>query len=191
MNKTAIVKGLETVSIIGFGLAYWRYDLMVATAVLMGLMTLFVVISKALGEPLTKLQLITWIVVLVLGTVSLSFKNEYYIKWKTTVVNGLLAMILLVSQFVGKETITERLIQDKLKTCPPKLLRNLNSAIVIYFLMVAALNIYIAEYFSTTVWMNFKLFGTLCLNILFISGCFYALRDHLKEYMASTQNPSK
>ena len=93
MNKTAIVKGLETFSIIGFGLAYWRYDLMVATAVLMGLMTLFVVISKALGEPLTKLQLITWIVVLVLGTVSLSFKNEYYIKWKTTVVNGLLADI--------------------------------------------------------------------------------------------------
>ena len=41
MNKTNFLKTLEFLTVVGFGIAYFKYNIMIATMVLMGLMTLF------------------------------------------------------------------------------------------------------------------------------------------------------
>ncbi len=187
MNKTSIVKSLEFSSIIGFGLAYWRYDLIIATTVLMALMTLFVVVAKILDEPLTKAQMISWVVVMVFGGMTVFLKDEAFIKWKPTVINSIFALLLWGSHVIGGKTILERLLASKLK-CPTSMLRRLNCALAGYFALGGALNIYIAENFSNDVWVSFKIFGNLALNIIFISGSLYYLRDYLKDIAQSMNN---
>jgi intracellular septation protein len=43
----------------------------------------------------------------------------------------------------------------------------LSWAWVIYFLVMGALNLYVAYNFEETVWVNFKMYGTIGLTLLF------------------------
>ena len=180
MNKTRLVKFLEFSSAIGFGLAYWQFDLQIATITLMVMMTLFVSMAKILKEPLNKLQSGSWLVVIFLGSLTLLLKNEQLIKWKTTVINLLLALIFAGSHVIGPRTIAERLLSSRVKA-PASRLRRLNGAAIFYFFLIAGLNLLFAYRFSTTAWVNFRLFGALILNLIFIGGSLYYLRSYLKE----------
>lgn len=181
-NRKSLIKTLEFASVVGFGLAYWLYDLRIATIVLITLMTAFVVVVKVLGEKLSRLQLLSWLVILVLGGATVSFQDEQYIKWKTSVINGTLSLVFLASHFLGSKTILERFLDDKL-SCPAVMLRRLNLVAVVYFASIALLNLYVASHFSTTIWVNFKLFGIFACNLLFLAGSFYYLRDYIREMM--------
>ena len=180
MTKSKIVKFLEFFSIVGFGLAYWKFDLQIATMTLMVLMTIFIMTAKLTREPLNKLQIGTWLVVLGLGALTLSLQNDLFIKWKTTVINSILALIFGGSHLIGEKTIAERLLASRIQA-PSKMLRNLNFAAVCYFITIGLLNIFIAYQFTTTTWVNFKLFGSLLLNIIFVGGCLFYLKDYLKD----------
>lgn len=182
MNKAKLVRSLEFFSIIGFGLAYWKFDLQVATITLMALMTLFILSAKLLREPLNGLQMGTWFVVMILGSLTLLFDNDQVIKWKTTIINGVLALVFAGSHLFGQRTVAERLLMSRIKA-PVRMLRNLNGAAVLYFLLIGSLNLMFAYYFTTTAWVNFKLFGSLALNLIFVAGSMYYLRDYLKDLM--------
>lgn len=184
------VKALEFISVIGFGLAYWKYDLKVATAVLMVLMTVFVLSAKVFREPLNKLQIGTWISVMVLGSATLVFDNDLFIKWKPTAVNALLALVFGLSHLIGDKTIAERLLANKISASKEKL-RRLNLISVFYFIVVGITNLVVAYYFGTTIWVNFKLFGLLLFNMIYISWVFYFLKDHFKEIMEQLEKLNK
>ena len=49
-----------------------------------------------------KMTLITFLMVLVFGTLTLVFHNDLFIKWKVTVIYALFALALLISQWVLK-----------------------------------------------------------------------------------------
>jgi intracellular septation protein len=182
MNKTNVLKSLETLSVVGFGIAYWKYDLNTATLTLMALMTLFVVAVKVAGEKLTKLQFFSWLVIVVLGGAGILFRDETFIKWKTTIINGSLGMTFLLSHLFGDKTITERLLADKIKA-PTSILKRLNLSVGFYFLFISALNLVVAYYFSTTLWVKFKIFGLLILNFTFVAGALFYLKDYLKDFL--------
>ncbi len=180
MNKASISKSLETLTAVGFGIAYWKYDLNVATLTLMVLMTVFVIAVKAMGEKLTKLQFFSWLVVITLGGAGLLLKDDVIIKWKTTIINGTLGLAFLLSQVIGAKSLCERLLAEKIPA-PGQVLRRLNTAVGFYFLFISGLNLVVAYYFSTTLWVKFKIFGLLALNVGFIAGAVYYLRDYLKD----------
>lgn len=181
MNQGQIFKFLELLPVLGFGVAYWRFDLHVATIVLMAFMSFFIVAAKLCKEPLTRLQVGTWLVIMFLGAATLWSRDELFIKWKTTVINLVLALVFAGSHVFGNKTIAERLLAAKLAV-PGAMLRKLNGAAVLYFLLVALLNLFVAYRFDTTVWVNFKLFGLLALNFLFFGGSVFYLRAYLKEF---------
>ena len=164
-SKEGLLKVLETLVVVAFGVAYWLYDLHIATAVLVVGMTVFVVLVKLLGEQLTKLQLVSWLAVVILGGAAVFLRDENIIKWKPTVINSLIGMTFLVSHF-SKKTLLERVIEEKIPA-PPPMLRRVNSFAGVFFLFLAILNVLVFQNFSTNVWVNFKLFGIFVLNLLF------------------------
>lgn len=180
MKRQSVIKSLETLSIVAFGLAYFKYDLYVATGVLMATMTLFVATVKFLGESLTKLQLLSWMAILILGGATLLFQNDAFIKWKPTVVNSIVATIFVLSHLIGQKTLVERFLASKMDA-PALKLRRINAACSLFFFFLAYLNFQIAFSFSTSVWVNYKIFGNLLLNIIFITSCLYYLREHLQD----------
>ena len=180
--KQAILKFLESFSIVGFGLAYWLYDLRVATAVLMVLMTVFIAASLLCREKLNPLQWGTWIVVVGLGAASLLTQNDSLIKWKTTLINGAIALVFAGSHLIGEKTILERVLTGHLVATREKL-RTLSLVCIGYFLLVAALNLVVAYTFETSVWVQFKVVGLFIIHVLFVIGCFFYLWEEIKQYM--------
>jgi intracellular septation protein len=57
----------------------------------------------------------------------------------------------------------------------------LNLAWSIFFLVMGALNLYVAFQFSEDTWVNFKLFGTTALLIVFVIAQGFWLSKHMEE----------
>ncbi len=62
---------------------------------------------------------------------------------------------------------------------PEKIWDKLNLAWAIFFAMLGCLKLYVAFNFSTDVWVNFKLFGTMGLMLAFVIGQSIALDRHM------------
>jgi intracellular septation protein len=109
-------------------------------------------------------------IIVVLGAATLFFHNEWFIKWKPTVLYLLFATILFVGQkFYNKNFI--KLLSgagvEALKIDEDVWVR-LNYAWMLFFVVVAILNILVAYKVSTATWVNFKVFGILGLLIVFV-----------------------
>lgn len=180
LTKSKVVKFLELVPAVAMGIAYLKYDLYVATLVLMIAMTVFVVSCKLLAEPLSKFQFWTWVAVLIFGGMTLYSQDMQFIKWKTTVFHSILASALALSHVVGEKTILEALLESKL-TAPRLMLRRLNIAAIFYCLTIGGLNLLVASFYGDSEWVGFKIFGILAVNMVFIGGSIFYLRDYIKD----------
>jgi len=172
----------ELLPLVGFFAAYKLYDIYVGIIVLMILMALGLVITKVQKKPITSMQWVSFILVLVFGGISVFFQNEIFIKWKPTVLNWGFAVAFLVSQYVGsKKSLTERLLSAAKIDAPGQVWQRLNISWVIFFIVSGALNIFVAYQFSTDIWVNFKLFGLFGLTFLFAIGQAVYLKNYLKN----------
>jgi intracellular septation protein len=116
---------------------------------------------------LSSIQLISLILILLLGGSTLLFHNELFIKWKPTVFYWVLALTALLSQFIGKKPLIQRLLETNI-TLPRPVWFSLNRNWVVFFLLMGGLNLWVAYSFNTNTWVNFKLFGLLGITFIFI-----------------------
>ena len=184
MDRAKFLKILELSSVVCFGLAYWQYDLQIATIVLIAVMTFFVGVALLLRHPLSKMQWISWVAILVLGGAGVLSQDDTLIKWKPTVIHLIIGVAFLATNFIGQETLVEKLTRNHLKA-PRVKLRRLNIAVGLYCFFIAAINLLVAHEFNNTIWVQFKLFGILGLNIIFISSALYYLREWLNPTVKS------
>ncbi|MGE3771845.1 MAG: septation protein IspZ, partial [Gammaproteobacteria bacterium] len=76
----------------------------------------------------------------------------------------------------GERPLIERVMGGSLKA-PAHAWRQLNFAWVGFFVVLGALNLYVAQAFSTDVWVDFKLFGILGLTLVFsVLQAFWLMR---------------
>jgi intracellular septation protein len=143
--------------------------IILATAVLIPATILQIIYTVKKTGRVEKMQLVTLALVIVLGGLTVAFKNKDFIQWKPTIVNWLFAAAFLLSQLFTEKSILERMMGGNM-TLPPELWVRLNYAWVLFFLFSGAANLYVAAHFSEDTWVNFKLFGLLGLTILFIVG---------------------
>jgi len=105
--------------------------------------------------------------IFVLGGATLIFHKVIFIKWKPSIIYWLFSLLLIGSQFIGKMTLIHRMIGDKI-VLPKKIWSRVNLSWGIFFLLMGFLNLYVVYHYSTSSWVNFKLFGTLGLTIVFV-----------------------
>ena len=117
-------------------------------------------------------------VIVVLGGATLISHNENFIKWKLTALYWLYASILLVSDWIFNKNLI-RSILDKQMTLPQRIWRILNSSWAVFFISMGCLNLYVAYHFSTDTWVNFKLFGSMAIMLVFIIGQGLVLNRYL------------
>ena len=126
-----------------------------------------------------KLHLITLILVVVFGGITLILKDEIFIKWKVSVVNWLFAMAFFASQFFGKKSFIRRLMEKNV-SLPDPVWTRLNLLWSAFFALMGFLNLYVIYNFDTDTWVNFKLYGQLGLTFLFVIGQGFYLMRHIK-----------
>ncbi|MCH9769921.1 MAG: septation protein A [Gammaproteobacteria bacterium] len=153
--------------IICFFIAYKLFGVYIATAATMVASFLQVGFYWLRQRRFEKLHLITLAFVLVLGGSTLIFHDAIFIKWKPSIIYWIFCGFLLASQYFGKQPITKRLLAEKI-TLPNKVWKRVNLSWALFFLFLGFLNIYVVYHYNTNSWVNFKLFGTLGLTVVFI-----------------------
>lgn len=159
---------LDFLPIALFFAAYKFFNLMVATQVAIAASLVQLIWLRISTGKIQKVNLISFLSILILGSATLLLKNDIFVKWKPTVVYWSLGIALLGSQFIGKKPLIQRLGEASIKL-PEKIWRQLNLGWSSFFIIMGLINLYVVYNFSTTIWVNFKLFGTLALTVLFIA----------------------
>ena len=139
---------------------------MIATQVMIVISLLQVLYSRIVLGKFQKMSVISFLVISFLGGATLIFNNEIFIKWKPTAVYWVLALGFLLTQYLEK-TLAQR-AGEKTLELPVKNWRLLNFTWGIFFLFMGFANLYVVYNFATDVWVNFKLFGTLVLTLIFV-----------------------
>ena len=150
-----------------FFVAYKFAGIYVATAVAIAanvLQIAWLMITKKKIEPMVWISLA---IIAVFGGATLWLHDETFIKWKPTVLYWAFAAALLGAQwFFNKNFI--RVMMEKNITLPEPIWTRLNLCWATFFAVMGVINLYVAFNFSTESWVNFKLFGSVGLMIVFV-----------------------
>lgn len=114
-----------------------------------------------------KMQLVTFLIVLVLGGASLLFQNELFFKWKPSIIYWALGLGIVGAQLIRKKPSLEMVLSQSLQL-PPAVWYRLDYVWAGFFAFLGGLNLLVAYQYSTSVWVYFKIFGTIAAFIVFI-----------------------
>jgi len=148
-----------------FFFANTRAGLFWATGLFMGAVVIALAISYALTRRLPVMPVVSGIVVLVFGGLTLWLQDETFIKMKPTIVNTLFGAILLGGLAFGRSLLGY--VFDSVFRLTDNGWRTLTFRWGIFFLVLAVLNEVVWRNFSTDTWVNFKVFGIMPLTLLF------------------------
>ncbi len=114
------------------------------------------------------------------GGATIYFHNEAFIKWKPTVLYWVFAVVLMGAQILmGKNLI--RLMMKAQIDLPDPIWNRVNMAWAAFFAAMGIINLYVAFNFSTSTWVNFKLFGFTGMMIVFVVAQTMFLSKYIKD----------
>jgi intracellular septation protein len=157
---------LDLGPLIIFFVANSRFDIFVATGTFMVAITIAIVIGVAIERKISPMPLVTLVLVMVFGGLTLWLENEIFIKLKPTVLYLMFASVLWGGLFTGRIFLKFLLAQSV--NLPDGAWRVLTYRWVIFFLSLALLNEFMWRNFSTDTWVAFKVWGVLPLTLLFV-----------------------
>ncbi|MGK9053218.1 septation protein A [Neorhizobium sp. CSC1952] len=139
--------------------------LLVATALFMVATVISLVISKIVFHHLPVMPFVSGVVVLVFGSLSIWLQDETFIKMKPTIVNTLFGAALLGGLLFGKSLLGY--VFNAAFQLDEAGWKKLTLRWGIFFFFLAVLNEVVWRNFSDTVWVNFKVWGTMPITIAF------------------------
>jgi intracellular septation protein len=148
-----------------FFFANSRFGIFTATAVFMVAITLALAVSWLLTRKLAIMPLITGIVVLVFGGLTIYLHDDLFIKLKPTIVNCLFGTILLGGLYFGKSLLGY--VFDSVFKLTDEGWRLLTLRWGIFFFVLAIINEIVWRNFSTDFWVSFKVFGFMPITLAF------------------------
>ena len=138
---------------------------------------------KARGRKVDTMLWVSLALVTVLGSATIYFHSENFIKWKPTVLYWVMGGSLLVAQVFFRINLIKRLMGAQMEL-PEAAWRAMNWAWTGFFAAMGVLNLWVAYNFDTNTWVIFKLFGGMGLMIVFV----IAQAMYLGRYVKDTDN---
>ena len=167
--------------------AYKMYDIYVGTGVLMAATVLQMALIYGIDRKLQMMHKVTLILILAFGTLTLVLHDDRFIKWKPTVLYAAMAIALAIAVWVYKKNFLKMLLGSQL-TLPEPVWMRLNMVWIIYSAFMALINAYVAAYYSTEAWVNFKLWGY-AFPLVFIVGQGFYISRYLTADDTKTPTP--
>lgn len=168
----------DSLPLIVFFVLYYASNIFTATAGAMITSFAQTALLLAQGKRPDTTQIVSLLTIFILGGATLIFRNEMFIKWKPTAVYWVLASAFLGTQFLAKKSLIKHML-DKSVELPSKIWTFLSFMWSGFFFTMGILNLIIAYTFSTQIWVNFKLFGSLGLTLLFVIVQALFLSSHI------------
>jgi len=156
---------LELGPLVLFFAAYSKLGIFAATGVLMASVVVTLAVSYAMLRRIPVMPLVTAVIVLIFGSLTLFFHDETLIKIKPTALYLLFAAALFAGLALKKPLL--KILFDGALHVTEEGWRRLTWRWAFFFLALAVLNEIVWRTQTTDLWVKFKTFGFLPLTILF------------------------
>jgi len=161
----ALKFALELGPLVLFFAAYSKLGIFAATGVLMASVLVTLAVSYAMLRRIPVMPLVTAVIVLIFGSLTLFFHDETLIKIKPTALYVLFAAALFAGLGLKKPLL--KILFDGALHVTEEGWRQLTWRWAFFFLALAALNEIVWRTQTTDLWVKFKTFGFLPLTVLF------------------------
>lgn len=169
-----------------FFLAYGKLGIFAATGVLMASVVVTLAVSYAMLKRFPVMPLVTAVIVVIFGSLTLIFHDETLIKIKPTALYILFAAALFAGLLLNKPLL--KILFDGALHITEEGWRKLTWRWAFFFLALALLNEILWRTQTTDLWVKFKTFGFLPLTLAFaLAQAPLIMRYETKEEGASDE----
>ena len=144
---------------------WFTQPIIFATAVFMAAMVVSLLLSWLLLRKIAVMPLVTGVVVLIFGGLTLYFQDATFIKMKPTIVNTLFGVTLLGGLVFGQSLL--KYVFGEVYKLEPKGWHILTLRWGLFFILLAVMNEVVWRTQSTDFWVAFKVWGTMPITVLF------------------------
>lgn len=148
-----------------FFFANSRWGIFAATGAFMAATIASIVITYVMVRRIATMPLVSAVVVMVFGGLTLWLHDELFIKLKPTIIYSIFAAILLGGLWMGRSLLA--LVFDSLFHLDAEGWRKLTWRWAIFFVVMAVANEIVWRSFSTDAWVAIKTFGFVPVTVLF------------------------
>lgn len=188
MAERPMPKGLKPATELGpliiFFAAYYFGNLYIATGAIMVTTIMALAISYYYTRSLPTMPLVTAVVVMVFGGLTLYLNDETFIKMKPTIIYGLFSAALFAGLIMGKSFV--KVLFDSFWNLDDEGWKKLTSRLAVFFLVMAVANEIVWRFFSTDVWVNVKVFGFTAATFLFFLSQVPLINKHTQTETPET-----
>jgi intracellular septation protein len=142
-----------------------KAGIFVATAVFMAAILLSLTVSYALTRHLPVMAMVTAVIVVVFGSLTLALQDDTFIKMKPTIIYLLFGGLLLGGLAFNKPLLA--IVFDSVFDLNAEGWRKLTLRWAVFFLALAVLNEIVWRTQTTDFWVSFKVFGVVPLTFVF------------------------
>ena len=172
---------LEFVPLIAFFVSYYYYTnsrelvgeelsvekIIFATKVFVPTLIISSILSYLILKTISKMTIITAVVVIIFGFLTVWFRNPVFIKMKPTIIYVSFSLILTIG-LLRKKSFLQSLMGSALNM-EDKGWLILTKRVTIFFIILAVLNEVVWRYFGQDQWVNFKTFGLPIMTLFFFA----------------------
>ena len=152
----------------------------IGTAFFMVAMAISLALTWMLERRIAMMPLITGIFVFIFGALTLYLQDETFIKIKPTIVNILFGGGILGTLFIFNKPVMKILFDGPFKLDDIGW-RKLSFRWGCYFLFLAVVNEIVWRNFSNDFWVNFKVWGTMPMTVIFMLFQYPVMVKHALE----------
>ena len=169
---------LDLIPAILFLVFYIKFDIYAATIALMVFVTLQVIWEYFKHGKVSKLALITFLLVIPFGAITLFLHDDFFIKIKFSIFYWVLALALLISQYFYKKNLVKAMLGKQIEATE-SVWDKINLAWISFFVSVGLINLYFIFKFPQY-WIYFKFPGVPIAMMLFMLALFAAFSKQIK-----------
>lgn len=171
---------LELGPLVVFFFANQRLGIIQATGVFMAVALVALAVSYAMTRRLPLMPMVTAVMLLIFGGLTLYYQDPVFIKVKPTVVNVLFGTALLVSLAFGRPLLP--VVLDAMLPLDAEGWRKLTLRWGLFFFVLAALNEIVWRTQTESFWIAFKAWGIMPLTLVFaLAQTPLILRHEIKD----------
>ncbi|MEN3929541.1 septation protein A [Microvirga sp. W0021] len=156
---------LEMGPLVAFFVIYSKFGLHMAIGAFIPLTIAALVVYYFLQGKLPTMPLVSGVIVIFFGGLTLIFDNDTFFKMKPTIVSGIFGVVLLYGYYSGKQLL--KIVFDNAFSLDDEGWRILTFRWAIFFIVLAVLNEVVWRTQTESFWVSFKVFGLTAISIVF------------------------
>jgi intracellular septation protein len=156
-----------------------RFGIFAATGVFMVAVLIALVVAYVLTRRIEIMPLVTAVIVIIFGGLTLFLHNDTFIKLKPTIIYLLFGGTLVAGLLLGKSFLN--ILFNSVFDLTEEGWRKLTWRWAFFFFALAILNEIVWRNFSTDTWVSFKLFGVVPLTFLFGAAQYPLLQRYARS----------